>query len=202
MNRDEFESVYVMRPQIDEEGLHLRVVGGLEWDKRDRIIRGEETPEQPLILEHSNGHEERTFLTTEEHPLLLISLRAAQVLKAAEVTGWETFPAIIVEDAIHSDRYTGFAVTGRCGPILDGLSRPVDREGPRGTDTVMLGLLFDPASRDGSDIWMPANASIMYANERVRELFAKHDFNDVEFVLAPEAHNVATKPPSRRPLLP
>ncbi|HUP69505.1 MAG TPA: hypothetical protein VM142_06780 [Acidimicrobiales bacterium] len=199
---DEFQGVYVMRPPIDDAGLHLRVVGGLEWDRGIRIIRGDEVPDQPLVLERSSGHEERTFLTTEEHPLLLISLEAARELKAAEVTGWASFPTRISGDRMLTDRYTGFAVTGRCGPILDTLSRPVKTEGFRGTDTVMRGLLFDPASRSTAGIWMPANAAVLFADERVRELFAGRGFDDVEFVLATEANNVVAKPPRRRPALP
>jgi hypothetical protein len=78
--------------------------------------------------------------------------------------------------------YGGLAVTGRCGNLDDSMSVQVPRIYPGGIFPVLKGLLFDPASWDGSDFFMPAQRfSFVFVVEAVKKAFERAKIRNVKF---------------------
>ncbi|MCC6215312.1 MAG: hypothetical protein IT376_10610 [Polyangiaceae bacterium] len=106
---------------------------------------------------------------------VIVSDLVVDVLKTREFTGWETYPIeLFGHDGIPIHGYQGLAVRGRCGPIDDSRSMKFDKIMPGGVFPWWRGLYFDPATWDGSDLFMPAgNVGWILVVEAVKRAFEK-----------------------------
>lgn len=91
------------------------------------------------------------------------------------LSGWRTYPIdLFGKDGLRIPGHQGLAVHGRCGPIDDNRSVKFHEIYPGGVFPAWRGLYFDPASRDGSDLFMPAGeAGWILAVDAVKRAFEK-----------------------------
>ncbi len=102
---------------------------------------------------------------------------------SAGVTGWRTYP-VEIQNRFEGEvtGYRGLAVIGRCGPIDRSRSQVVERlDGGRYERRV--GLHWDPATCDGSDIFMtPTDDSWILMTGRVALLLHQHRARNYNWV--------------------
>jgi hypothetical protein len=114
---------------------------------------------------------------------LLLSERAVGVLREGNFSGWDVVPVELHGKAGERlPTYYYLCVRGRCGPIEDGRSEKVDKIYPGGVFPMWKGLYFDPATWDGSDLFMPAgNVGWIFVVEAVKRAFEKAKVKNVLF---------------------
>ena len=111
----------------------------------------------------------------------LASERLLELLTAHRVTGWTTYPVELVgAKKARIPGYRGLAVTGRCGPIQRERSRVVELRAPSGgLAKERIGLHFDPASWDGSDVFFPHGTVHPFITARVVALLERERVTNV-----------------------
>lgn len=114
---------------------------------------------------------------------VLVSDRVIDILKDSQFSGWRTYPInLFGKDSAHIPGYHGLAVPGRCGPIDDSQSVKIDKIYPGGIFPAWRGLFFDPATWDGSDVFMPAGeGGWILVVEAVKLAFEKAKVTNVLF---------------------
>jgi len=114
---------------------------------------------------------------------LLVSERVVSLLSEEGFSGWDVVAVELHDKA--GDRlpiYYYLGVRGRCGPIRDDRSEKVDKIFPGGVFPVWKGLYFDPATWDGSDLFMPAgNVGWIFAVDPVKRAFERAKVKNVLF---------------------
>lgn len=137
------------------------------------LTRAERTPRQPVQFRRDEGMHLYDFIGTTWAVLYLVSDRIINLLADRKFTGWTTYPVEIrdgSDDLVPG--YHGLAVTGRCGPIDDTLS-PIEVLPPPvpGGKSMPhhLGLRFQPATWDGSDLFTPEGTGFVFLTESVAD---------------------------------
>jgi hypothetical protein len=155
--RMDFDRLYFVEDPCTRGAL---VVDSERIEYPPRLFWGEEQPATPLHFTHAMGGKPRDVIWTTYGFLYLVSQRVITVLGENRFTGWTTFPAEVCGKGNERiEGYHGFAVTGRAGE--EDLTRrvkvrlPADR-GPNSGLEAWLGVYFDPASWDGSDVFILA----------------------------------------------
>lgn len=119
--------------------------------------------------------------TTHAVPII-VSDSVVQLLRSHGFTGWSLYDV-----TLHDKKgelipgYHGLAITGRCGDIDWSKGIPEPKVYPARVSTVWKGLFFDPASWDGSDLFMPANTVHVCVVEAVKKAFKKAKVRNVVF---------------------
>jgi hypothetical protein len=141
------------------------------------LTRGEVTPREPIRFRQDEGSRFYDYVGTTWAVLDVVSDRVLGILNESGFTGWTTYRIQM------SDRggnrvtgYQGLAVTGRCGPIDDQLSRVEMLSPPVPEGRVMphyMGLHFRPETWDGSDVFTPAGTGFVFVTEQVRDALAE-----------------------------
>lgn len=118
---------------------------------------------------------------------LVMSERVCEILRDAEVSGWGAVPVDLrgkLGETIEG--YSLLTIPGQCGPIDTTRGAHVKAYGSRGF-AEMRGLYFDPASWDGSDIFMPRSHHLyIFVVERVRKLLEQHRVGNIRYTRADE----------------
>ncbi|MFL5345942.1 MAG: hypothetical protein ACJ8AT_14220 [Hyalangium sp.] len=106
-----------------------------------------------------------------------------QLMRSHGFTGWSLYDVSVRDKQGQViPGYSGLAFTGRCGNIDYTRSVEVPRIYPAGVFPVRKGLLFDPASWDGSDLFMPAEfVGWKFVVEEVKTAFERAKVRNVEF---------------------
>lgn len=148
------------------------------------VTRAEVHPANPITLKWAMGRSKpvEVIRTTYGTPVI-ISDDVVQLLRSHGFTGWSLYEVSVQGkqgQAILG--YSGLAFTGRCGNIDYTRSVEVPRIYPAGVFPVRKGLLFDPASWDGSDLFMPAEfVGWKFVVEEVKTAFERAKVRNVEF---------------------
>src|SRR5262245_41585263 len=116
-----FSKVYML-----EEGDDHAFRGEISFDSSREsraITRAEKTPPGPVEvrwrMERSRPSD--LIFTTWADPVI-ISDRVIGILKASDLSGWQTYPLdLFGKDGARISGYQGLAVHGRCGPIDNSL---------------------------------------------------------------------------------
>ena len=105
--------------------------------------------------------------------LVFASKRLVSRLEEAGIRGWITYQIRLRgKRGEVIDGYRGLAINGRCGPIDNERSVKVSKRYPAGDSPVWKGLYFEPATWDGSDMFMPRNHSgWVFVSARARSVF-------------------------------
>ncbi len=114
---------------------------------------------------------------------VVIADSVVQMLRSNGFTGWALYE-LAVEDKQGQPvpGYSGLAIPGRCGNLDHSRSVQVPQIHPGGVFPVWKGLLFDPVSWDGSDVFMPAqNFGYVFVVEAVKKAFERAKIRNVEF---------------------
>lgn len=137
-----------------------------------RIYRNEVRVQDPLpfsVSAASEGNILFDLVTCEYAALILVSPLLLSVLEP--FTGWTTYPISTQSVGIEAlDSYSGLAITGRCGTTdrAQGQRRWSCRPALYGCpETARLYLYFDPATWDGSDLFVSGDTGLTFATERV-----------------------------------
>jgi hypothetical protein len=167
-------------------GRALRVASRELLDNSFALARGEDLPSDPIEFVRDEGRIACDLIGTTYARPVLVSERFLAVLRQHGFTGWATFPVRVVLDEKGSelDGYDGFAVTGRAGPIDDGLSEEIllPPPVPEGRPAPGLrGLCFQPGSWDGSDIFTSEDGASIFVVERVKAALEGAGVTNVEF---------------------
>lgn len=148
------------------------------------LIRAEVHPVHPVVVEWAMGSAEPGQVNWTTHVVpIIIADSVVQVLRAHGFTGWSLYPvAVRNKHKQPVPGYCGLAVTGRCGNLDHSMSVEVPRIFPAGIFPVWKGLLFDPASWDGSDFFMPAQrVGFVFVVEEVKKAFERAKIRNVSF---------------------
>jgi hypothetical protein len=148
------------------------------------LIRAELHPTEPITVGWAMGSAEpgEVIWTTHAVPII-ISDSIVSLLRTNGFTGWSLYPVSVqTKQGQKAQGYGGLAVTGRCGGIESSMSAEVPRIFPGGIFPVLKGLLFDPASWDGSDFFMPAQRfGYVFVVEEVKQAFERAKIRNVKF---------------------
>lgn len=148
------------------------------------LIRAEVQPATPIEVGRAMGSAEpgEVIWTTHAIPIIIAD-SVVNLLSAHGFTGWSLYPvAVRNKQGKTVPGYSGLAVTGRCGNIEFSKSVQVPRIFPAGVSPVLKGFLFDPASWDGSDFFMPVRRSgHVFVVEEVKKAFEKAKIRNVSF---------------------
>lgn len=162
----------------------LRVLLGESVDDM-ALARGDALPDEPLICRHHMGGRPRDLVGTGYGTVDLLSDRVISILRDSGFTGWKTFPVEVYgKRGERIEGYHGFSVTGRCGPIDWSKGKKVRKPPPvpwgEGYDA-WVGMYFDPATWDGSDIFVPEETAYTIMVERVVTALKKAKVTNMTF---------------------
>lgn len=175
-------SVYVFDSAGRRTALHVDVQEEIEepWD----VFRGSVVPKTPLTFHRHSCSKPMDRIASTWVALELVSDRVVQTLRAGAFTGWSTYPVrVFGKDKREIPGYHGWSVTGRCGPIDRSLSQKIwaDPTVPGGEASYKWkGLLFDPRTWDGSDIFCPKGTTFTFVTERVRDALERAKLTNIE----------------------
>jgi hypothetical protein len=123
---------------------------------------------------------------------LLISERAVGILRDGRFKGWDVVPVELSDKTgapLPTHYYLG--IHGRCGPIDDRRSVKFDKIMPGGAFQWWRGLFFDPATWDGSDLFMPqGNVGWIFVVEAVKRAFEKGKVKNIRFTALDEVERM------------
>jgi hypothetical protein len=144
----------------------------------------------PLSWRPASGRTACDLIGTTWAILYLISPRFIRVLQDSRSRGWTSFP--IRSSRLLGNRlkgYAGLSVMGRCGLVREDQCQKVKRA-PIVTGgapfEAHVGLFFDPASWDGSDVFCPLQYGGILVTDRVKQAIEAANLTNVRFVRASE----------------
>lgn len=184
-----FSNTYVL--ETGSWNVFLGEISDEDDDDAVEVRRAEKLPPKPVKVRYAMGRSKPSdFIhTTNVHPIL-ISDRVLGILKGEGFTGWQTYPVrVFGKDGARIPGYHGLAVHGRCGPLDDSRSVKRDTVYPGGVFPEWYGLFFDPATWDGSDLFMTASDQTwIFLVEAVKRAFEKAKVTNVKFTALDEQH--------------
>lgn len=188
----EFDRLYLLGSEFLGGALHVQPVTTIT--NHSAIFRGDSIPASPLVFAHQRGGAARDLISTGFPALMLLSSRVFEILRAEGITGWTTFPVVVTgKDRQVIDGYRGLSITGRCGSIRKERSKLVWKE-PRYAGgpprQVKLGLLFDPATWTGHDMFSPQGVDYVFVGERVKDVLEQAKVKNIRFERLTEVENV------------
>lgn len=172
------EKYFLMADADTPRALRVRPVGEFPGHA---LLSGERRPRQPLLFEVSGGIRPMDLIGTEFAGVYLISPRFQAALSHGSFSGWGLIEASVSGTTI--ERYRLLVISGRCGPIEDSRSERLLIPSPSGGEAVggWRGLLFDPDTWDGSDLFLPRNTFHTIVVDRVRDVVIRERLTNVTF---------------------
>jgi hypothetical protein len=130
--------------------------------------------------------------TTSAAPVVL-HRKVIELLSSAGFSGWHTYPVEVRNKAgvLVSD-YEGLAIVGRCDSMDLDRSEIILEQMPGGWIPRFKGRYFDPASWDGTDMFMERPDSLgrmsgtRFATERVVKALKRARIRNLGFIAAPD----------------
>jgi hypothetical protein len=170
---------------LGESGSRKAFLGRMAVETADvGLVRAEVHPTHPITVEWAMGSAEpgEVIWTTHAVPIIIAD-SVVQLLRTHGFTGWSLYPVSVQNKQKHPvPTYSGLAITGRCGNLDQSMSVEVPRIFPGGIFPVWKGLLFDPATWDGSDFFMPAQRfGFVFVVEEVKKAFERAKIRNVKF---------------------
>ena len=148
-------------------------------DVEDKLpfIFGEAEAIAPLRFTHHLGRRVYDVVETDWARLFLFSERVTTALQAHQISGWKSYPAEVYNQrGARVPGYSVFAVTGRSGPVNRKKGKLIVRAPLRPTGPPRrwwVGVYFDLASWDSSDVFVPEGSLRMIGTQKVIDLFEK-----------------------------
>jgi hypothetical protein len=136
----------------------------------------------PVIFKWDYGRKFCDILDTGWPSLYLISDHLKTSLINNKITGWETFKIkLLGKNNKTIDGYSGFSITGHCGPIDYSKSKPIYKrifdEGPLWK--YRKGYCFDINTWDGSDFFIPNKSFQILITEKTRNLLKEKKHTNI-----------------------
>lgn len=149
------------------------------------VFRGESSPQETMAFKWVMGRKPKDVIETTCAYPFIVSHKVIDVLTINSITGWKTFPVAVFNKTDELlPGYEGISVVGRCGQIDDSKRRFEWRLSPYNPDykyKVGIGLHFDVASWDGSDIFTP-QSGLTIVTETVKKVLTQEKIKGFVFV--------------------
>lgn len=176
-----FSSVYL----LSEPG-GSRVFRGeisLSVDDAFAVTRAEKEPGRVEVRWVMGGKLPSDVIRCTVAAPFILHERVVSVLRDGGCSGWGTYACDVIDKTGAVVKgYSGLAVRGRCGPIDNALSVKFDKIMPGGAFKWWRGLYFDPATWDGSDVFVPeGNSAWILVVERVKKALDRAKVKNIEF---------------------
>jgi hypothetical protein len=156
----------------------------LTSDETFGLTRAEMQSSHPITVEWAMGSATPgDVIWTTMAVVVIISDKVVQLLRSHGFTGWSLYDVSVRDKQGQLiPGYSGLGITGRCGKIDYTRTVVVPRVYPAGIFPIGKGLLFDPESWDGSDLFMPAdNFGYKFMVDRVKKAFERAKIRNVSF---------------------
>jgi hypothetical protein len=156
----------------------------LTSDETFSLTRAEMQPSHPVTVRWAMGSvKPGDVIWTTMGVVVIVSESVVQLLRAHGFTGWSLYDVSVRDKQGQLiPGYSGLAITGRCGKIDYTRTVVVPRVYPAGIFPIGKGLLFEPESWDGSDLFMPAdNFGYKFMVEGVKKAFERAKIRNVYF---------------------
>lgn len=150
------------------------------------LERAENLSTTALAYRHfMGGGKPKDLIGTSYASPVLLCDRIIQILRERRFSGWTTYPIELYgKKGERIQGYQGFAVTGRCGPVLWKKGKKIRKPAPfpqgQACDA-WLGLYFDPDNWDGSDIFMPEGTTYKIITEPVMKALTSAKVKNIKF---------------------
>jgi hypothetical protein len=148
------------------------------------LTRAEQHPAQAVNVSWAMGRASPSeVIWTTMGTMVIIADSVVQLLRSHGFTGWSLYDVSVRDKQGQLiPGYRGLAVTGRCANIDNSQSIEVPRIFPTGISPTWKGLFFDPASWDGSDLFMPTpSTGWKFVVEDVKKAFEQAKIRNVMF---------------------
>ncbi len=126
--------------------------------------------------------------------IYLISSRVKNLLLENGFTGWKEKKVEVYSNGKKQlADYSGLAIVGKCGPIINELSVKKQVEPPvsfGNSYEAYFGLYFDEKSWDGSDIFSPTGKHNIFVTEKVRNVLVQHNVSNIDFTPISDVENM------------
>jgi hypothetical protein len=178
-----FERIYVL-----DDPMRPRFFGAVsdpigDFPTENAVVRADVLPPSPVRFAwYTGGEVPEDFVWAASLPLL-VSDAVVAVLNREGFVGWSTYEVDLYgKTGERIPGYRGFSVSGRCGPSDKDMSRAQKQLGREGV-AVQLGLLFDPGTWGGSDIFLSAmpRSWLIHVTEDVKKALRSAKFKNVDF---------------------
>jgi hypothetical protein len=131
----------------------------------------------PVIFNQQSGKKIEDIIDTGWAGLYLISDRLKQIMENERLSGWKTFPVRVYDkNGSEIEKYHGFSITGRCGPVDINKSNIVEKQiipdGP--FVKYYRGLYVGLDKWDGSDFFIPEKYYGTIMTERAAVVLKKN----------------------------
>jgi len=136
----------------------------------------------PIIFKQEYGNKLRDILDTGWPSLFLISDKMKAVLENNDLTGWKTFPVIVLDkQGQEINGYYGFSITGRCGKINYSKSEIIEKRLVSNGPFIKYykGLHISLDKWDGTDFFIPEDTLHIIITDRVRQIIQKSKITNV-----------------------
>lgn len=128
----------------------------------------------PVLFHHLDGKKMRDFLDTRTGFCHLISQRTKDILEKEKMTGWETYPIILLDKKDNEiEGYHGFSIIGK--------SRFIKESGNSMLLTNPRTPIWKVSDWDGSDFFRIEDSHHQVVSERVWSVFKKERITAVRF---------------------
>jgi hypothetical protein len=156
----------------------------LTSDETFGLTRAEMQPSHPIKVEWAmGGATPGDVIWTTMAVVAIVSDAVVQLLRSHGFTGWSLYDVSVQnKQGKLIPGYSGLAITGRCGKIDYARTVVVPRIRPAGIFPIGRGLLFDPDSWDGSDLFTSAGkVGYIFMVEDVKKAFERAKIRNVSF---------------------
>lgn len=187
----DYAKFYELCDPLDTKPLRLSDAPYSTWltiEQAKHLFTGQLRLSEPLKLKAYQGSSPRDFLWAGLSRIISISQRTAELLAENQITGWATYPLIVLgRKGEEIPGYVGFSVTGSSLSSDRSRSEIVVKPPPTPDGQsyrVYRGLYFKESLWDGCDIFLVRGNIVV--TEKVNLLFRKAKISNVQLTPLPE----------------
>jgi len=150
-----------------------------------KVISGLQNFDIPPLYSRHIGRKKFDLVPTTYPPIEFLSKNFKNLLEKEKATGWKPLPIVIEDPEVETSDYFLLTVPGRCGPIINEMSKKVKRP-PRfsgGNEyEAYMGLYFAPGTWDGSDVFLAEGTGYIFVTERIAQAIKEAKLTNVRLI--------------------
>jgi hypothetical protein len=158
---------------------------GLTLNQIESLTRGNyQHISFPVIFKHSMGKKKLTDLVDTGHPsFFLISDRFKKLLEDNQITGWKTYPIVLLEkNGQEISGYHGFSVIGSCFPEDYSQSKVIEYRYVEKGPLVKHYKGYRVVPNGNFDFFIPPRTIGFYISEKAAVLLTKNKITNLELL--------------------
>lgn len=136
----------------------------------------------PLVFHHISGTKKYDIIAAGFPSLFLISNRFSEIMKINNITGYKTYPVVIVEkNGIQTNEYVGLSIAGKSdnrsftNSII--LSKRLTETAP--ISKSYLGFEIDENKWDKSDFFLVGDTTNVLITEKLKKVIKQNAFSNI-----------------------